>query len=118
MTTAKYTNKEALDCFQNNATHLCARELQDCLADQGCQNQLPLYNHCSFGTNDDQEEQQFNGYCFRRWEDRARHTKPLIKCFRSSCNFDHNSEIGLMELFQCAQWVMFSSTFECGEECE
>ena len=45
-------------------------------------------------------------------------TKPLIACFRGSCNFAHNSEIGLAELFQCAQWVMFSGGFECGEECE
>lgn len=62
-----YSNKEALDCFESKATRLCAQELQDCLADPGCQNELPLYNHCSFGASEEQGGHEFNGYCLRRW---------------------------------------------------
>lgn len=36
--TAKYTNKEAQDCYENIAPRLCSREMKDCLEDQDCQN--------------------------------------------------------------------------------
>jgi len=86
-----YTNSEALECFNTKAIAECATKMSMCLADSACSEELKKYNKCSFGSSEEEGSHIFNGYCFRRWEENAVHSKNLIDCFRKQCNLDYNS---------------------------
>ncbi len=62
-----------------------------CLTDSACSEELKNYNKCSFGSSEEEASHIFNGYCFRRWEEKAVYSKNLIECFRKHCNLDYNS---------------------------
>ena len=49
------------------------------------------FQGCGFG----QEKSIFNGYCFRKWEEKAELTKEMIGCLRRECQLEYNSVIGI-----------------------
>lgn len=75
-----YSNGQATECFTDKAMHKCQEHFDTCLWDNHCQNELELYNQCTFGSSLDESEHIFNGYCFQRWQHHAEHTSHIINC--------------------------------------
>lgn len=115
---APYTNQMAYECFQEKVLPQCKTPLQSCMDSPLCQQELKLFNKCSFDDSEQSAGKIFNGYCFKRWSDQADLTLPLLLCMADTCNLFYNSEMGVKELYQCSQWFLIDHDIACTEDCE
>ena len=108
-----YTNEEAMTCFRQDAMDKCVTPFQECVEDLQCQQEMHMFNVCSFGDTAEDAARIFNGYCFRRWQDRAHLTQNVITCMSEVCNLRYNSELGFGEMLRCAEWMIFDAKIDC-----
>jgi hypothetical protein len=66
-----YTNQEAYQCFHDIAVDSCSQQLTECMKTSSCQSEMERFNSCAFDDSPKEAAKIFNGYCFKRWLDRA-----------------------------------------------
>jgi hypothetical protein len=65
---AFYTNNQARQCLDSVGKDLkCYNELVQCFNDEDCSKEYKIYEKCRI----DEDDQIFNGFCFKGWKDQA-----------------------------------------------
>ena len=73
---------------------------------------------CSTSLNQTaQEEEIFNGYCFRQWWNEAVHTRKLIETLVENCLLTYNSLVSKKILLACTDYVLNQQYMPCEEAC-
>ena len=95
----------------------CKDFFEKCVGDKHCDHQLEHYQRCHFGLKENQAQNVFNGYCFKKWKERAVKSKDVIDCIYETCDLGYNSDVGYQVLYKCSEMVMTDEQVECDDEC-
>jgi hypothetical protein len=88
-----YSNGQARECIDNIAINeKCLKELHECFSEGSCSSEYKQYEKCTI----DEDNNIFNGYCFREWAENAITTKPVIDCLVRECNLIYNSQYNIV----------------------
>jgi hypothetical protein len=111
-----YSNGQARECIDNIAINeKCLKELHECFSEGSCSSEYKQYEKCTI----DEDNNIFNGYCFREWAENAITTKPVIDCLVRECNLIYNSQYNILDFYDCSREVLekIGDQLDCDEEC-
>lgn len=108
------TNKEAQTCFSEAVnSNKCSKPLSECYSNAECEKEVGSFP-CDFMEN----ENLFNGYCFKHWQDNSALSRNLITCLINECDLTHNSKYNMTQFFECNSEVIHSiKGLECDQKC-
>ena len=112
-----YRNLDAQMCYTSVRQEFDS-DFQECSKDRKCAQELKNYQMCSTSLNQTtQEEEIFNGYCFRQWWNEAVHTRKLIETLVENCLLTYNSLVSKKILLACTDYVLNQQYMPCEEAC-